>query len=152
MNIGAFAVVSRVASRHEKYVHISDLAGLARREPATAALLTVFVLSLIGVPLTGGFFAKFYVFRAALDSHLIWLTILGLLNSAVAAYYYLKILVAVYMQEPGEATNNLQPFAPGLRFTIWAAALGTLVLGIFPSTLLTFVSSSAAEVTKALTP
>ncbi|MGA7411484.1 MAG: NADH-quinone oxidoreductase subunit N [Bryobacteraceae bacterium] len=152
MNVGAFAVVSRVASRHEKYVHISDLAGLARREPATAALLTVFVLSLIGVPLTGGFFAKFYVFRAALDSHLIWLTILGLLNSAVAAYYYLKILVAVYMQEPGEATNNLQPFAPGLRFTIWAAALGTLVLGIFPSTLLTFVSSSAAEVTKALTP
>ncbi len=152
MNIGAFAVVSRVASRHEKYVHISDLAGLARREPVTAGLLTVFVLSLIGVPLTGGFFAKFYVFRAALDSHLLWLTILGLLNSAVAAYYYLKILVAVYMQEPGEATNNLQPFAPGLRITMWAAALGTLVLGIFPSTLLTFVSSSAAQVTKVLTP
>jgi NADH-quinone oxidoreductase subunit N len=98
------------------------------------------------VPLTGGFFAKFYVFRAALDSGLIWLTILGLLNSAVAAYYYLKILAAVYMQEPGEATNTLEPLAPGLRLTIWATALGTLVLGIFPSTLIDFVSSSAAAV------
>ena len=146
MNVGLFAVINRVANRREKFVHISDFAGLGRREPATAALLTVFVLSLMGVPLTGGFFAKFYVFRAALDSGLIWLTVLGLLNSAVAAYYYLKILAAVYMQEPGEATNTLQPLAPGLRLTIWATAIGTLVLGIFPSTLIGFVSNSAAAV------
>lgn len=146
MNVGIFAVINHVANRHEKFVHISDFAGLGKREPATAALLTVFVLSLIGVPLTGGFFAKFYVFRAALDSHLIWLTVLGLLNSAVAAYYYLKILAAVYMQEPGEATNTLQPLAPGLRLTIWATAFGTLLLGIFPSALIDFVSNSAATV------
>ncbi len=146
MNVGMFAVINYVANRHEKFVHVSDFAGLAKRQPAIAALLSVFVLSLIGVPLTGGFFAKFYVFRAALDSHLIWLTILGLLNSAVAAYYYLRILSAVYMQEPGEATNTLQPLAPGLRLTIWATALGTLVLGIFPSTLIDFVSNSAATV------
>jgi NADH-quinone oxidoreductase subunit N len=146
MNVGVFAVINHVANRHEKFVHISDFAGLGRREPATAALLTVFVLSLIGVPLTGGFFAKFYVFRAALDSGLIWLTILGLVNSAVAAYYYLKILAAVYMQEPGEAINTLEPLAPGLRLTIWATAFGTLVLGIFPSTLIGFVSSSATAV------
>jgi NADH-quinone oxidoreductase subunit N len=147
MNIGAFAVVTRIAARGERFLHIKDLAGLSRREPATAALLTVFVLSLIGVPLTGGFLAKFYVFRAALDSHLIWLTVLGLANSAVAAFYYLKILVAVYMHEPGEATEHLEPLAPTLRLTIWAAAAGTLILGIFPSTLLTFVSSSAAAIT-----
>src|SRR5207237_10485537 len=79
MNIGAFAVISHVASRNERYVKIEDLAGLGRREPVTAALLAIFVFSLIGVPLTGGFFAKFYVFRAALNSHLIWLTILGLI-------------------------------------------------------------------------
>jgi hypothetical protein len=62
-------------------------------------LFAIFLLSLIGVPLTGGFFGKFYIFKAALDANLVWLTILGLLNSAVAAYYYLRILVVMYMKE-----------------------------------------------------
>ncbi|MBV9309108.1 MAG: NADH-quinone oxidoreductase subunit N, partial [Acidobacteriaceae bacterium] len=92
MNIGAFAVISHVAARHERHVKLDDLAGLGRREPVIAALLSIFVFSLIGVPLTGGFFGKFYVFQAALNSHLVWLTIIGLLNSAIAAYYYLKII------------------------------------------------------------
>ena len=81
----------------------------------TAALLTVFLLSFIGVPLTGGFFGKFYIFRAALESNLVWLTVLGLLNSAVAAYYYLRMLVVMYMNEPGEVTNSLEPLTPGLQ-------------------------------------
>jgi NADH-quinone oxidoreductase subunit N len=144
MNIGAFAVVSHVASRNEKYVKIDDLSGLGRREPATAALLAIFVFSLIGVPLTGGFFAKFYIFKAALDSHLVWLTILGLINSAIAAYYYLKIIVAIYMHEPGPATMELSPPSAGERAAIWGSALGTLLLGIFPSALLSFASVSAA--------
>ncbi len=144
MNIGAFAVVSHVAAKHEKHVRIEDLAGLGRREPATAALLAVFVFSLIGVPLTGGFFGKFYVFQAALDSHLVWLTVLGLVNSAIAAYYYLKIIVAIYMREPGAAMMELAPPAASLRVAIWASAVGTLILGIFPSTLLSFASFSAA--------
>ncbi|HEY7304839.1 MAG TPA: NADH-quinone oxidoreductase subunit N [Bryobacteraceae bacterium] len=143
MNIGAFAVVSHVAARNERYVKIEDLAGLGRREPATAALLAIFVFSLIGVPLTGGFFAKFYVFQAALNSHLVWLTVLGLINSAIAAYYYLKIIVAIYMHDPGTATTELPPPSAGLRVAIWASALGTLFLGIFPGTLLSFVSYSA---------
>src|SRR6202011_5242728 len=104
MNIGAFAVISYVAARTEQHVKIDDLAGLSRREPALAALLSIFVFSLIGVPLTGGFFAKFYIFQAALNSHLVWLTILGLINSAIAAYYYLKIIVAIYMHDPDIAT------------------------------------------------
>jgi NADH-quinone oxidoreductase subunit N len=144
MNIGAFAVVSHVASRNEKYVKIDDLSGLGQREPATAALLAIFVFSLIGVPLTGGFFAKFYIFKAALDSHLVWLTILGLINSAIAAYYYLKIIVAIYMHEPGAATIALAPPSAGERAAIWGSALGTLFLGIFPSALLSFASVSAA--------
>ena len=143
MNIGAFFVISHVASKRERYVRIEDLAGLSRREPVTAAFLAIFVFSLIGVPLTGGFFAKFYVFRAALDAHLVWLTVLGLANSAIAAYYYLKIVVAMYMQEPGEATNQLGPLASGTRIAIWASALGVLLLGIFPSVILPFVSRSA---------
>lgn len=144
MNIGAFAVVSHIAARHERFVKIDDLAGLGRREPATAALLAIFVFSLIGVPLTGGFFGKYYVFQAALNSHLVWLTALGLVNSAIAAYYYLKIIVAVYMKEPGEAVLQLPPPAMSLRVAIWASAIGVLILGIFPGTLLTMASSSAA--------
>ena len=144
MNIGAFAVISHVAARHEQHVKIEDLAGLARREPATAALLSIFVFSLIGVPLTAGFFGKFYIFQAALNSHLVWLTVLGLINSAIAAYYYLKIIVAMYMREPGADMAALNPPSFTLRLAIWASAIGILVLGIFPATLLSFVSSSAA--------
>ncbi|MGH9582782.1 MAG: NADH-quinone oxidoreductase subunit N [Bryobacteraceae bacterium] len=146
MNIGAFIVVGHVAARNERYVRIDDLAGLARRQPATAALLAVFVFSLIGVPLTGGFFGKFYVFQAALDSHLVWLTVLGLITSAIAAYYYLKIIVAMYMHEPGPATEALGPPATGVRVAMWASALGTLFLGIFPAPLIAFVSASASVI------
>ncbi len=145
MNIGAFAVISHVAARNERYVKIEDLDGLGRREPVTAALLAIFVFSLIGVPLTGGFFGKFYVFQAALNSHLVWLTVIGLINSAIAAYYYLKILVAVYMREPDTAVEQLPPAAASLQIAMWASALGTLFLGIFPSAVLSFASFSAAQ-------
>ena len=144
MNIGAFAVISHIASRNERFVKIDDLDGLVRREPMMSALLAIFVFSLIGVPLTGGFFGKFYVFQAALNSHLVWLTVFGLLNSAIAAYYYLKIIVAVFMREPSATVARLAPASPSLRIAIWASALGVLVLCIFPSTLLTFVIESAA--------
>ncbi|MBV8550813.1 MAG: NADH-quinone oxidoreductase subunit N [Acidobacteriaceae bacterium] len=144
MNIGAFAVISHIAQRHEQYVRIEDLAGLGRREPVTAALLAIFVFSLIGIPLTGGFFGKFYIFQAALNSHLIWLTVLGLMNSGIAAYYYLKIIVAIYMQEPGTATAQLPPPSMSLRIAIWASAIGVLFLGIFPGAVLNFANFSAA--------
>ena len=116
------------------------------RQPGTAALLTIFLLSLIGVPLTGGFFGKFYIFKAALDSHLVWLTVLGLLNSAVAAYYYLRILVVMYMREPSEATADLEPLSFGLRAALVIPALGTLFLGIFPGWVLDFAGKSSALV------
>jgi NADH-quinone oxidoreductase subunit N len=136
MNVGAFAVVTYFARKGEQYVNIDDLSGLAVRQPAMAAMLTIFMLSLIGVPLTAGFFGKFYIFKAALDSNLVWLTILGLLNSAVAAYYYLRILVVMYMREPGVATNNMDEVPFALRLTVWASALATLVLGVMPGLLL----------------
>jgi NADH-quinone oxidoreductase subunit N len=146
MNIGAFAVVTHFSRQGEKFVNIEDLAGLGWKQPATAGLFAIFLLSLIGVPLTGGFFGKFYIFKAALDAHLVWLAVLGLLNSAVAAYYYLRILVVMYMNEPGEATLSIQPLGAGIRTTLWASALGTLVLGIFPSLVLNFASKSSTLV------
>jgi NADH-quinone oxidoreductase subunit N len=139
-NIGAFAVVTYFARKGEKYVAIDDFAGLAQRQPVMAGMMTIFLLSFIGVPLTGGFFGKFYIFKAALDSKLVWLTVLGLLNSAVAAYYYLYILVEMYMKEPGESTENLPPVGIGLKVTVYASALGTLILGIFPSSVLDYAS------------
>src|SRR5437879_3672258 len=100
MNVGAFAVVSHFANAGERYVTLEDYEGLGRTSPILAAALSVFLLSLIGIPMTGGFFAKFYVFGAALKANLIWLTLIGLLNSAVGAYYYLRIIVVMYMREP----------------------------------------------------
>ncbi len=111
-NFGAFAVVAYVARKGERYVKIDDFAGLAQRQPAMAAMLTIFLLSLIGVPLTGGFFGKFYIFKAALDANLVWLTVLGLLTTAVAAYYYLRVLVVMYMNEPAESANKLPAAGP----------------------------------------
>jgi NADH-quinone oxidoreductase subunit N len=144
MNIGAFAVVSHLSGKGERFLSVDDFAGLGARQPGTAALLSIFLLSLIGVPLTGGFFGKFYIFKAALDSHLVWLTVLGLLNSAVAAYYYLRILVVMYMREPSEATGELEPLSPGLRAALIIPALGTLFLGIFPGWVLDFAGKSSA--------
>jgi len=131
-NIGAFTVVAHFARKGEKFVAIEDFAGLSQRQPAMAAMMTIFLLSLIGVPLTGGFFGKFYIFKAALDSNLFWLTVLGLLNSAIAAYYYLRILVVMYMKEPGESTDNLPTASPVLQVAIFGSAIMTLVLGIVP--------------------
>jgi NADH-quinone oxidoreductase subunit N len=146
MNIGAFAVVSHLSGKGERFLSVDDFAGLGVRQPGTAALLAIFLMSLIGVPLTGGFFGKFYIFKAALSSHLVCLTVLGLLNSAVAAYYYLRILVAMYMREPSEATAELEPLPLGLRAALVIPALGTLFLGIFPAWVLDFAGKSAALV------
>ena len=142
-NIGAFAVVTYFARKGERYTGVDDFAGLAQRQPAMAAMLSIFLLSLIGVPLTGGFFGKFYIFKAALDANLVWLTVLGLLNSAVAAYYYLRILVVMYFREPGEASDNLPPAGMPLQITVYGSAIGTLALGIFPSWVLEFASKAA---------
>src|SRR5258705_10016911 len=106
-------------------------------------MLTIFMLSLIGVPLTGGFFGKFYIFKAALESHLVWLTVLGLLNSAVAAYYYLRILVMMYMHEPSEAAEAVEPLSIGSGLALLLPALGILLLGILPDWVLEFAAKSS---------
>jgi NADH-quinone oxidoreductase subunit N len=143
MNVGAFAVVTHFAGKGERFLAIDDMAGLGLRQPVTAGFLTVFLLSMIGVPLTGGFFGKFYIFKAALDANLIWLTILGLLSSAVAAYYYLRIIVVMYMHEPGTAADNVPSLAAGVKTALWVSAIATLILGVFPAFVLDFAGKSA---------
>ena len=143
MNVGAFAVVSHFAGMGERQVNLEDYSGLGRRSPVLAGTLTIFLLSLIGIPITGGFFAKFYVFSAALQANLVWLTIIGVLNSAVGAYYYLRIIVVMYMREPrDEAPVAPVPLGLGTALTVSLAA--TIYLGVLPGRVLEYASRSAA--------
>lgn len=142
MNVGAFAVVSHIGSERERYTTIEDYTGLGHRHPALAAVLTIFLLSLIGIPLTGGFFGKFYIFRAALNADLVGLTVLGVLNSAIASYYYLRVVVVMYMREP--VTDAPVERVPGsISFVLGLTAVATFYLGIFPGLVLQFATRSA---------
>jgi NADH-quinone oxidoreductase subunit N len=144
MNVGAFAVVSHFANAGERYVTMEDYEGLGRASPLLAATLTIFLLSLIGIPMTGGFFAKFYVFSAAVKDHLIWLTLIGVINSAIGAYYYLRIIVVMYMRESRkQAPVTPIPFGLGLALAVSMAA--TLYLGILPNRVLQYTQQSAGE-------
>ena len=144
MNVGAFSVVSHLANAGERYVTLEDYVGLGRRSPELAAVFTVFLISLIGIPITGGFFAKFYVFSAALQSGLVGLTIVGVINSAVGAYYYLKIIVAMYMKETQEEVPVL-PVSLGLRTALVVTVAATIYLGIFPERVLNISQRSALQ-------
>ena len=142
MNLGAFMVVSHFGNEGERYVNIEDYRGLAYKHPALAAALSLFLLSLIGVPLPGGFFGKFYIFRAALEARLTWLTVLAVVNSVVAAYYYLRVIVVMYMQEPAPDIPVLR-LPPAVAFVLILTATGTFYLGIFPGQVLAWATQSA---------
>jgi len=147
MNVGAFAVVSHFASTGEKYVTLDDYAGLGRRSPVLAAILTVFLLSLIGIPATGGFFAKLYVFSAALQANLVGLTIIGVMNSAIAAYYYLRVIVYMYMRdERVEAPVARIPAGLGIGLAI--SLIATIYLGVLPNRVLDYAIQSAQDLIK----
>jgi NADH-quinone oxidoreductase subunit N len=159
MNVGAFAVITQVSGYNETLRTIEDYRGLAMRRPVLAALLAFFLLSLIGIPFTGGFFGKFYVFTAALDAGRVCLAIIGLLNSGVACFYYLRLLASMYARPEGEAREAEAPMRAvsvpaGISLALTAAA--TLMLGILPGRivhladyagwgLLTNAPSAAAE-------
>jgi len=142
MNVGAFAVVSHLANYGEKYVTLDDYAGLARRSPLLAATLTIFLLSLIGIPITGGFFAKFYVFSAALRSNLVGLTIIGVINSAIGAYYYLRIIVMMYMREARTEVPVMKVPA-GIAAALVITVAATIYLGVLPGRVLDYALHSA---------
>jgi NADH-quinone oxidoreductase subunit N len=144
MNVGAFAVVSHFANSGERYVAMEDYSGLGRRSPILAATLTIFLLSLIGIPITGGFFAKFYVFSAAVQSHLMGLLIIGVLNSAIGAYYYLRIIVVMYMREEREEIP-VTPIPAGLGLALALSLAATIYLGVAPNRVLNYAQTSVNE-------
>jgi NADH-quinone oxidoreductase subunit N len=131
--MGAFAVVAYVGSRGRERLLIDDWAGLGSQHPAAALAMTICLLSLGGMPPTGGFFGKFYVFKSAMDVYsgqLLWLVVVGVINSAISIYYYLRIVTAMYFREAN------QPIAPtrsaGLVFVMAICPLIVLELGIMP--------------------
>jgi NADH-quinone oxidoreductase subunit N len=149
MNVGAFAIVAHFASVGERYVTLEDYAGLGRKQPLLAGCLTLLLLSLIGIPVTGGFFAKFYVFSAALNANLLGLTLIGVINSAVAAYYYLRVVVAMYMRDDRitEAPATPIPFALALALII---SIGfTIYLGVKPNAVLNLANQGAQALQQA---
>jgi NADH-quinone oxidoreductase subunit N len=141
MNVGAFAVVGHFAGAGERYVSLEDYAGLGRRSPLLAAVLTMFLLSLIGIPITGGFFAKVFVFSAALQANLVGLMIIGVLNSAIAAYYYLRVIVVMYMREP-RREEPVSSISPGLGLALALSLAATIYLGVLPGHVLQYAARS----------
>jgi NADH-quinone oxidoreductase subunit N len=134
MNVGAFAVITQVTGYDERIRTIDDFTGLGQKRPILAALLCFFLLSLIGIPFTGGFFGKFYVFSAAIHGGHVWLAVIGLLNSGIACFYYLRLLAAIYTKPgtEGARLDRLRPVSVAAGIGLAMAAVATLVLGILP--------------------
>ncbi|MGO8731683.1 MAG: NADH-quinone oxidoreductase subunit N [Terriglobia bacterium] len=141
MNVGAFVLIAHLSGNDERSTQIDDYTGLAYVRPGIAACLTVFLLSLAGIPTTAGFFGKLFLFRAAIHSHLIGLTTIALLNSVVSVYYYLRIVVAMYMRE-GKTEASTDPLPMALFTALAMSVVGIFYLGLFPNLLLTFSSAA----------
>jgi NADH-quinone oxidoreductase subunit N len=131
---GAFGAILLLERNGREAVQLADYGGLATRHPLLAVALSVFLLSLIGIPPTAGFVGKFYLFGAAVKSGYVWLAVIGVLNSAVAAYYYLRLIVFMYMREPEGAPTVLAPSLSG-ALALVVALWGVVQLGVVPGPL-----------------
>jgi len=146
MNVGIFAVITLVSGYEEKLPLIDDYRGLLYRAPLLGGLLIFFLVSLVGIPFTGGFFGKFYSFSAAVDGGAIALAIIGLFNSGLAAAYYLRLVLVAAQRHPDQNAESAVP-APQVGVAVGAALLlavaATLVLGIVPGEVLRAAQSGA---------
>jgi NADH-quinone oxidoreductase subunit N len=141
VKIGAFTIVSEIGGAGEKNLTLDDYAGLAQRQPFAAAALSLFLLSLLGLPVTAGFFGKFYIFKAAVNSHLIWLAVLMGVNSVIGAYYYLRLIVMMYMRDASAEVMTAAPvrFPMAVNVVLVVAVVGTVYFGLFPNQVLNFI-------------
>jgi NADH-quinone oxidoreductase subunit N len=142
VNLGGFGVLAALARGGREPLALGDVAGFGRRRPLLAAVLTVFLVSLTGIPVTAGFVGKFYLFGAAVGAGHVFLAVVGALMSVVSAYYYLRIVVAMYMREPvGEDTWAPVGGAATLGLALSAAAV--LILGVYPVPVLSLARVAA---------
>ena len=141
MNIGAFGAVILAKTEDGESLQISDYAGLGLRKPLLAMFMTVMLLSLAGFPPTAGFFGKFYIFKSAVQAGHIWLVVVGAINTAISAFYYLRVVVTMYMREPEEELT-FRSYPGTLVVGLILAVVGVLLIGILPSLMLTPAQNS----------
>lgn len=141
-NVGAFLVIMAVEETTGS-TDISAFQGLIHKAPGLAVMFVIFLLSLTGIPLTGGFLGKFYVFGAAVQHQYYWLAAAGLINAGVAAYYYLNVVRAMFFtEEKGEALH-----APiGIQISLIICTVATLWMGVYPSTVIEWVNTASAQI------
>ena len=139
MQIGSFIIVAILERNGEKYLELSDYAGLSKRHPVLAAFMAIFMLSLAGIPPFAGFFGKYFLFTAAIDAGFLWLTLVGVLSSIISVYFYIGLIVKMYFTEPEGQREDNEVGMSGLSLIITIA--GVIVLGILPSGILSIASN-----------
>lgn len=145
MTMGSFAVVFLVAQRHELRLGLAEYGGLGWRLPVVGVTMTIFLLSLAGVPPTGGFWGKFAILRAAVDRGVVWLAVVLVMTSLVSYYYYLRVAWYMWFREGDEAAARQDvTVSPGVQTALIVAAVAVLLLGIFPGQILELAQASAA--------
>jgi NADH-quinone oxidoreductase subunit N len=144
-NIGAFMVVLAV-EQFTGSTHISAYADLARRNPGLAWAMFIFMLSLTGIPLTGGFVGKFYVFGAAVQHQYFWLVGIGVINAGIAAYYYLNVVRAMFFATPeNEGILARIQVAPSLQLILFICAGATIWIGLYPPDVLNWANTASRQ-------
>jgi len=142
MNLGAFAVIIVLGRKGEENANIEDFSGLGYKHPLLAVAMCIFMFSLAGIPPLIGFIGKFYIFSAAIKSGFLILAIIGMINSVISVYYYLRVTVVIYMKKPIREFAPLS-LSPLIIIAILLTICGTIYFGIFPSKIIAFAQQSA---------
>lgn len=145
MNLGAFTIITILSRSEDKLTELSDFAGLGTKRPGLAALLSLFLISLAGVPGTAGFAGKFFIFRSAVEAGNLWLTVIGVVTTVISFYYYLSVIVQMYMKPATEDFENLHS-ARSWNLALLITAAGTIYLGIMPTRILEWTASAALSI------
>jgi NADH-quinone oxidoreductase subunit N len=143
MNLVAFSIILSFSRKGDMHVYLDDYAGLGHKAPFAAAALSLALISLAGIPLTGGFIGKFYLFSAAIQKGYIGLAIVGVLNSVVSVYYYFRVMIYMYMRESVGETAELEPLGWPIQIVVCVLAIIILLLGIHPDKILTLAGYSS---------
>lgn len=141
MQLGAFAVVTLLRRRDILGEELKDMSGLFSRSPMAATAMLLFLLSLGGIPPTAGFMGKFWLFSAAIDGGYYWLAVIGVLNSAVSLYYYLRIVVFMWFK--GEAAGSPVVIGPAMTIVLVVTVVATIAIGVYPRPLFDLADVSA---------
>jgi NADH-quinone oxidoreductase subunit N len=145
VNLGAFGALAALSRADgSEPLSLDDVSGLSERRPAVAAALTVYLVSLTGIPVSGGFVGKFQLFSAAVSGGYVWLAVTGMVMSVVSAYYYLRVVVAMYMRDPVAGKEPLAPVGMGEGFALAFTALLVLAMGVYPAPILALARNAAS--------